>query len=571
MSRNRLPVAAQLIQGHRFLLNFSLSRFIIHLFNLSTLNAKFFGVGQNDNRDYCECPSCKAVDEEEGSHAGTMVRFLNAVGEAVEKEFPNAVLETLAYGYTRKPPTKTRLRHNVVPCLCASGCEVARSVDESPYQSNIDFLKDVEGWSRQADALNIWTYVTDFLNYTMPFANVYSLQGDMKFFRDNRAMTVFTQGAQPDPARHADFAELKAWLTAKWMWNPDLPMKPLLDDFFDGYYGKAAPFVREYFEELHRVQREYSAMPDHPLSIYVDVDNPALTDDFLAWAAGKWRQAEAAVVDDPVRSYNVRMGAFTVDYMRLERMRPRVHKILCFTPEFAEKAGYEEAQRLAKSLLDRMDEAKGIRLSEDSFRHRAQIQQWRELASEPPPVGGCATGDVTAASGKLGILYDNKFNWGVLADDPAATDGKALRLFNTHSEWCVQYPMRKIAFEPRRAYRLRVRVRVEKAAQSGEAFRMGILVHGKWGGPLTVPRHLSVTLDKASPDYAWYDLWTWVPGEGDVFWIAPPRLVGGKSPVNAVWVDKIELAPAEGATEQKEGPTPPAETGRRMYYYNGTN
>ena len=533
-------------------------------------SARYYGVGQNDNPDYCECPSCKAVDDEEGSHAGTMVRFLNAVGEAVEKEFPDAILETLAYSYTRKPPTKTRLRHNVVPCLCASGCEVARAINESPYQSNIDFLKDVEGWSRQADGLNIWTYVTDFLNYTMPFANVYSLQGDMKFFRDHHAMTVFTQGAGRNLERHADFAELKAWLTAKWMWNPDLPMKPLLDDFFAGYYGRGVPFAREYFEALHRIQRDYSASPTHPLKILMDVNDPPLTDEFLAWASGKWRQAEEAVQDDPATSYNVRMGSFSVDYTRLERMRPRVHKILCFMPEFAEKAGYEEARRLANSLLARMDEAKGIRLSEDIYRHRAQIQQWRELAAEPPPVGGCTTGEVTAASGKLGILYDNRFNWGELAADPAATGGKALKLFNTHSQWCVQYPLRKIAFEPGSAYRLRVRVRVEKAAQSGEAFRMGILVHGKWGGPLTVPRHLSVSMDKTSSGYAWYELWTWVPGEGDVFWIAPPRLVGGKSPVNALWVDKIELTPAASSPKLTAETTPPIDTGRQMYYYNGT-
>ena len=30
-----------------------------------------YGVSQNDNREYCECEKCKAVDEEEESHAGT--------------------------------------------------------------------------------------------------------------------------------------------------------------------------------------------------------------------------------------------------------------------------------------------------------------------------------------------------------------------------------------------------------------------------------------------------------------------------------------------------------------------
>ena len=44
--------------------------------------------------------------------------------------------------------------------------------------------------------------------------------------------------------RHAGFAELKAWLLLKWMWNPELPAQPLIADFFNGYYGKGAPLER---------------------------------------------------------------------------------------------------------------------------------------------------------------------------------------------------------------------------------------------------------------------------------------------------------------------------------------
>ena len=101
------------------------------------------------------------------------------------------------------------------------------------------------------DFLYIWDYTTDFANYTMPWPNVYALQGNVQFFRRNNVKALFEQGAYQ--GRHADFAELKAWLLAKWMWNPDLPMKPLLDDFFAGYYGNAAPFVRDYFEAIHKM------------------------------------------------------------------------------------------------------------------------------------------------------------------------------------------------------------------------------------------------------------------------------------------------------------------------------
>ena len=77
--------------------------------------------------------------------------------------------------------------------------------------------------------------------------------------------------------------------------------------------------------------------------------------------------------DDPATSYNVRMAAFSVDYLKLERMRPKLAEA-----SDEEKA---EAKRLAKSLLERMDEAKDIRLAESLWRHDTILKAWRALAT----------------------------------------------------------------------------------------------------------------------------------------------------------------------------------------------
>ena len=107
--------------------------------------AKFYGVSQNDWFNGCECPRCAAVDAEEESRAGTMVRFVNAVAEAVEREFPGVLIETLAYQYTRRPPKKTRLRRNVVPCLCTIECDFAHPIAGGVYPENASFRRDIDG------------------------------------------------------------------------------------------------------------------------------------------------------------------------------------------------------------------------------------------------------------------------------------------------------------------------------------------------------------------------------------------------------------------------------------------
>ena len=50
-------------------------------------------VSQNDWRNYCECENCTALAEKEGSQAGPLLHFVNAIAAEVEKEFPTVKIE----------------------------------------------------------------------------------------------------------------------------------------------------------------------------------------------------------------------------------------------------------------------------------------------------------------------------------------------------------------------------------------------------------------------------------------------------------------------------------------------
>ena len=519
--------------------------------------AKFYGVSQNDWHNYCECPACKAVDDEEGSHAGTVVRFVNAIAEAVEKEFPDKIIETLAYQYTRHAPKKAKLRHNVIPCLCSIECDFSRPLATSPCPDNVSFLKDVEDWNRQTDCLYVWDYVTDFRCYPHPFPNVYVLQENVKFFRDHGVKMLFEQGACQ--GRHAGFAELKGWLLAKWMWNPDLPAEPLIADFFNGYYGKAAPIVRAVFDEAHRREAAYVGTdPSRTLKIYEDVASAkcreVLDDDFVAWAQAQMKKAEEAVaVEPPVYSYNVRMTAFSFDYIRLERLRRG--KALDFTNRPTTAGGSqlaateEEMRSLAQSLLARMDEAKDIRLSSGNVkdRHAATVRAWKAVAASCDPHAGRAR----PPDAPFGTIPDSSLHiakqgeWADYRDDPAARDGRAIRISNVHYGWCVTFHMDNVKFRPGRTYTLKARVRVEKKpGASGKAFWAGVYSNAmrKGCGQITVK-----TDDLRDDGYIWYTVATWKPGREEYFWIGVGQFdkKNGSAAVESVWVDEILIEEKE--------------------------
>ena len=141
------------------------------------------------------------------------------------------------------------------------------------------------------------------------------------------------------------------------------------------------------------------------------------------------------------------------------------------------------------------------------------------------------------------LAISNRGKWGDYVDDPKAEDGRALKLFNTHFQWCTTLSMGTIAFEPGKKYRLRVRVRVDKA-RDGEAFWAGVYSKGASKGRGGIePR----TADVPDGEYRWYDVLSWVPAPDEYFWIAPGRFnEDGKSAIDGVYVDKIRFEPVSG-------------------------
>ncbi len=73
-------------------------------------DAGIISVTQNDWYGYCQCEPCKAIDDAEGSPAGSMIAFVNYIAEKIEPEFPNVAVDTFAYQYTRKPPRTIKPR-----------------------------------------------------------------------------------------------------------------------------------------------------------------------------------------------------------------------------------------------------------------------------------------------------------------------------------------------------------------------------------------------------------------------------------------------------------------------------
>lgn len=286
--------------------------------------ACFYSVSKKDGaRNWCRCERCAAIDAEEKSSAGTLVRFLNEVGERVEKEFPDAKLATLVYTWSRRPCAKTKLRRNVVPYFCTYEADYSKPLETSRYAENKLIMDDIAKWGAQSTEMIIWDYVTDFYNYYYTYPNVKVLRPNLRYFR--RAGARWLSREQGDSiGAHGDFAELKNWLLSKWMWDPSQPEDELIDRFLRGYYGAAAPYVREYLDALCAVERDEAA---NPMRLYESAEFARVPEAFLLKATALWDKAFEAVKGDKELEYIVRMGKLPVIYTRFMMLRgPHVKK-----------------------------------------------------------------------------------------------------------------------------------------------------------------------------------------------------------------------------------------------------
>lgn len=273
--------------------------------------ATIASVSQNDGRGrICECANCVAVDSAEGSNAGTMLRFVNAVAEAIEPEFPDVTISTLAYLFTRQPPKITKPRDDVIVRLCSIECSFSQPLTDKVNQA---FRDDIIGWSKICDRLYIWDYNTNFNHYLAPHPNLRVLGPNIRFFVKHHAKGIFAQGAYQSPG--AEMAELRAWVLAKLLWNPKLGADKLIAEFLAGYYGPAAPHIAAYLNVLHDA---VEASGDY-LDCYTPVTAKYLSLETMSKAIAHLKAAQAAVRDHADLSARVEMTRLPTMYVFLMR------------------------------------------------------------------------------------------------------------------------------------------------------------------------------------------------------------------------------------------------------------
>jgi hypothetical protein len=150
-----------------------------------------------------------------------------------------------------------------------------------------------------------------------PFPNLRVLQPNIQFFVEKGITSVFEQGLTE---LHGEFAELRAYLIAKLLWNPYANVDSLMDDFLRGYYGDAASHIRRYIDVMH----DALAASGEELSIYGypwSSENCYLSPAMMHAYDSLFDEAERTVRDEPAYLFRVQTARLPLQFAFLEQAK----------------------------------------------------------------------------------------------------------------------------------------------------------------------------------------------------------------------------------------------------------
>ncbi|MDR0426310.1 MAG: DUF4838 domain-containing protein [Clostridiales bacterium] len=318
-------------------------------------------ITQADERSWCRCAVCTAEYEKYGTDAGMMIKFVNQmnrklktwIASADNTYFPrdrqiNVIF--FAYQNTVNAPVVKNADgaysaidqevipdDNVYPFYAPIETYYTRPFDDPDTLTNVKNYENLKAWSTISKHVWLWPYATNYRHYLYPYNSFGIMQDNYKLFKTlSRAELIF------DLHQHNQFAatgfhEYKWWLAMQLMWNTDLDVAALTDEYFDGYFKTAAAPMRTFYEELRTHMTYLENHLGMSGNLYVNVEEQAywpktLLDRWMGYVSESLAAAERLKATDPAAAEIIRRR------VTLESVFPRFALIQLYPGKYSDRA-----------------------------------------------------------------------------------------------------------------------------------------------------------------------------------------------------------------------------------------
>ncbi len=199
---------------------------------------KFISFAAADNDKICQCPECKEMNRKSGTPGAGVYLAANETAKALREKYPDTNALVQAYWTTRKRPTDSTAEPNLWIGMGILNRSHGASMSYGTANTYFSTYKYLNG-----KRMFTWEYFANFTYYALPMPNLYEIPRTIKMYALLESHGIF---AQLPRGKTADFAAFRMWLAARCLWEPDTDIEAAVDLFFEHYYGKGAPYLKEY-------------------------------------------------------------------------------------------------------------------------------------------------------------------------------------------------------------------------------------------------------------------------------------------------------------------------------------
>jgi len=200
-------------------------------------DADMVSIEPTDNNHYSQSPESLAM----GSISDQVFTAANEAARALQKAYPgqNKMVGLYSYNSTYDPPT-FKLEPNVHVQLSSIGVNPTYSSDER-----------WKVWTQRSKNLGVYEYYSVFAwsNDKLPGSYTNGVRDYQRHVRDElAARNVVAISAESTSAWGTNGRGY--YVANALLWNPNLDLKALLQDFYTKAFGPAAPSMERYYERL---------------------------------------------------------------------------------------------------------------------------------------------------------------------------------------------------------------------------------------------------------------------------------------------------------------------------------
>jgi len=289
---------------------------------------------------------------------GLLLEFVNRVAGELQKDHPDVLVHTLAYYWTMYPPEEIALHPNVVLELAPlNSCRYHRLPNCRWSEGFKGSWTALRRWRKLTP--HTWVWIYDTMNHEAVFRQHPALKYLDLYFRqlkhaEIRGVYIAANGLD----RWYWMNDLRSYVTAKLLWDPEYDVEKGMEEFAGAYYGNAAEAMLVYLKSTQEAAN-YEENPAHPNPVQKRVHGfhgfggyvKATKEAIRRWD-GFFDEAEDKAADEPEFLERVKLARLSVQYSAMELLDAddpvRVKAYGGFFPA-AKDAGVEDAK------CDRLD------------------------------------------------------------------------------------------------------------------------------------------------------------------------------------------------------------------------